>query len=275
MAFAVGLSACSHKSSGASGRQVVVHTAVAIVRPVPRIVSAVGDVGRGLSPVISAPIAGRLTDLRVTAGESVAGGSALASLQPGGLGTPPETVYAPAPGTITQILVPAGMRVPQGKALFGWTGASARQARVPFAAALGPQLYQGQPVLLHSPLAPRSPVTGTIARLVPDTKHHALYAVITLPPRHGWVVGSPVRADVVVGTRPALVVPKSSIALRSIGSVVYVLHDQTVRQQRVTIKARLRRLAIISSGLAPGATVVTDPGPTLANGSHVTVRGSH
>lgn len=274
IALAAGLSACSRDSSGTPRRQVTVHTAVAVIRPVPQIASGVGDVGPGLSPVISAPISGRVTRLQVGLNQSISGGTALAYVRPHGSGARAEAVYAPAPGVITQVLVATGASVHQGQALFGWIGTSTRQARVPFSATLGPDLHPGQPILLHSPLAPRSPVTGTIVRLIPRPKEHAIYAVIALPPRHGWVVESPVRADVVLGNRPELVLPNTSIVLRSIGSVVYVLHHRTVRWQRVTVGARLRRVTIISSGLAAGTTVVTDPGPSLANGSRVTVSGS-
>lgn len=271
IALAAGLSACSHDSSGAPGRQVTVRTALAVIRPVPRLVTAVGDVEPGFSPVITAPIAGRLTRLRVAVDHSVAAGAPLAYVRPQGVGGRLAPIDAPAPGVITQILVPAGTEVHQGQALFGWTGAAVRHARVPFPATLAPDLHRGQAVLLHSPLAPRSPVTGTIARLIPRPQHHAIYAVIALPPRHGWVVGSPVRADVVIGDRPALVLPKSSIALRREGDVVFVLQHRIVRMQEVTVGARLRRVAIISSGLAPGVTVVTDPSPSLINGTRVRI----
>lgn len=275
IALAAGLSACSHDSSGTPRRQVTVHTALAVIRPVPRLVTAVGDVGPGFSPVIGAPMAGRLTRLRVTVDQSVAAGAPLAYVRPQGPGAQLAPIVAPAPGVITQILVPAGTKVHQGQALFGWTGATVRQARVPFPATLGPDLHAGQAVLLHSPLAPRSPVTGTIARLIPHPKHHAIFAVIALPPRHGWVVGSPVRADVVIADRPALVLPKTSIALRRAGDVVFVLHHRIVRMQAVTVAARLRRVVVISSGLAPGVTVVTDPSQSLINGTRVKISGRH
>ena len=273
IALAMGLNACSRDSSGTPQRPATVHTAVAVVRSVPRIVSAIGNVGPGLSPVVTATIAGRLTRLQIAVGQSVVGGATVAYVRPRGQGERSVPIDAPAPGVITQILVPSGTEVHQGQALFGWTGPSVRQARVPFPAAFGPDLHRGQMVFLHSPLAPRSPVAGTIARLIPSRRHHAIYAVIALPPRHGWITGSPVRADVVVGRRPALVLPKSSIALRRVGTVVFVLHHRTVREQAVKVAATLRRVAVISSGLKPGTAVVAEPDRLLANGARVRISG--
>ena len=242
-------------------------TRLAVVR------TAIGDVEPGASPVITAPTGGRLTDISVQSGSAVVAGEILARLRPpdpAGAPRPPLVIRAPVNARVVRVLVQDGQRLHPGQRLFGLAGTSIRTARAPFPAVLHPPLRIGQRVLLHSPLAPRSPVTGTIARLTP-AKRNALYAWITLPPRPGFTVGSPLRVDVMAGSAQRLLVPPGAVFLRRVGTVVFVVRGRHVYEQRVRAARVVSQGVVVRSGLRPGTEVVTHAQARLTNGMRVRI----
>jgi len=274
IALGATLGACSHHPSETQGLRVRVQTSKATIRSVPEVESAIGNVGQGFAPVIGTRRGGLVTQILVAPGQLVQSQQRLARLRPmaraGKTGRLVD-IRAPSAGIITRILVQTGAKVRAGARLFGFAGPSVRKARLPFPLSLAPHLHIGQSILLHSPLAPRAPVLGVIAHLDSHPKDNVIYALIDLPPRRGWAPGSPVRADVVVARRPALLVPQTSIALRVAGTVVFVLHHSRVEMRRVKIGARFSQDVIITQGLTPGTIVVTDANQLLTNGMRVTV----
>ncbi len=247
------------------------------LRPVPTIVSAIGRITRGASPVITATHDGRVTAVLVHPGESVRAGETLARLQRAGNASARGAITAPVSARVTRILIRAGMRIRRGQRLFGLQGPAIREARAPFLVRPASALTVGQRVWLHSPLAPRAPVRGTIVTINQtrhkafDTERHALNVVIALPPLQGFAPRSPVRVDAVLGVQRALTVPAKAVVLRARGTVVFVLHHGRARMQTVHVRARTRRWAVLASGLRPGTPVVGDPDPTLATGRRVVV----
>jgi len=271
------LGACSRHVQGPQDARVSVQTSQAVIRTIPEVESAIGSVGQGLAPIISAPIGGQLTRILVVPGQSVRSQQRLARLRPTPRrhkAQPAEDIRAPGSGVITQILAQVGAPVRAGTGLFGFAGPHVRQARLPFPLSVASQLHIGESVLLHSPLAPRSPIAGVIVRLDRRPSDNVVYVIADLPPRQGWTPGSPVRADVVVGSRPALLVPRTSVAFRLAGTVVFVVDHRQVRMQRVKIGPRFLQDVVITQGLAAGTVVVTDAGPLLADGTPITVVGT-
>jgi multidrug efflux pump subunit AcrA (membrane-fusion protein) len=237
--------------------------------------SAIGDVEPGASPVITAPTNGRIADITVTSGSAVTAGQILAQLRPAGATAAPRQsliIRAPVNATVTRVFAQDGQRLQNGQRLFGLAGAAIRQGRAPFPAALRPPLIVGQRVLLHSPLAPRSPLTGIIARLTPAKRtRHAIYAWITLPPRPGFTVGSPLRVDVRAGMMDRLLVPPGAVFLRRAGTVVFVVRRHHVHEQRVRATRVLPQGVVIRSGLRPGVSVVTYAHTPLTRGMRVRI----
>ncbi|MHB8253235.1 MAG: HlyD family efflux transporter periplasmic adaptor subunit [Acidiferrobacter sp.] len=273
IAFCATLAACSRHRSEAQDQPLRVRISHAILQTTPEIESAVGNIGQGLAPIITAPVSGQLTQILVVPGEAVQNHQVLARMRPGSMGQKADRsddIRAPASGIITQILVRTGSPAHKGARIFGFSGPQVRKARVPFPLSFAAQLHSGESVSLHSPLAPRSPVDGKISRLDSHPKHHVIYAVIDLPPRHGWATGSPVRADVIVAQRQTIVVPRTSIALRTVGTVVFVIDHRTIHIQRVHVGERLDDAVVITSGLSAGTAIVTDASPALTNGAQVT-----
>lgn len=273
------LIACSRHPTPEAGPPMIVDVGVPSLTKVAQVASAVGDIQPGASPVVIAPADGRVTTVAAMSGSAIAAGQILARLRPAGPSATPRrslAIRAAAPATVTRVFIHNGQRVRRGQRLFGLAGPQIRQARIPFPAALRPALRIGKPVVLHSPLAPRSPLPGTIARLTSPKMPDAVYAWITLPPRRGFTVGSPLRADVATGTRTGLVIPRSAAPLRRIGTVVFVVHGDRVHERRIQVAQVLPEGVVVRSGLRPGTRIVIRPPARLANGMRVriTARGA-
>lgn len=275
--WSVALAACLNPSQPAAARRLRVDVQKAVFATVPRIVAAIGNIEPGASPVIRAAGGGQVTQILTQLGSHITPGEALASLQPTettGPAAPAVIVRAPVAAQIFRMLISVGATVQAGQPLFGIKGKKVREARAPFPLRLASRLHRGQTVLLHSPLAPRSPLTGTVARLAVHPKRQVIYAFINLPARRGWTVGSPVRVDLVTRTYRALVIPKDAVHLRRIGTVVFVLHNGSIRMRRVEIRAYLTHRAVIRSGLAANARVITWAPGRLVSGLQVRVSRS-
>jgi hypothetical protein len=267
------LAACARHSTPTSGAAPQVTVGRAFTTRLAVVRTAVGDVEPGASPVITAPVGGRLTGISVQSGSVVVAGEILARLRPSdpaGAPRPALVIRAPVNARVARVFAQDGRRLHPGQRLFGLAGASIRTARAPFPAVLHPPLRIGQRVLLHSPLAPRSPVTGTIARLTP-AKRNALYAWITLPPRPGFTVGSPLRVDVMAGSAQRLLVPPGAVFLRRVGTVVFVVRGRHVYEQRVRAARVVSQGVVVRSGLRPGTEVVTHAQARLTNGMRVRI----
>ena len=267
------LAACARHSTPTSGAAPQVTVGRAFTTRLAVVRTAVGDVEPGASPVITAPVGGRLTGISVQSGSVVVAGEILARLRPSdpaGAPRPALVIRAPVNARVVRVFAQDGRRLHPGQRLFGLAGASIRTARAPFPAVLHPPLRIGQRVLLHSPLAPRSPVTGTIARLTP-AKRNALYAWITLPPRPGFTVGSPLRVDVMAGSAQRLLVPPGAVFLRRVGTVVFVVRGRQVYEQRVRAARVVSQGVVVRSGLRPGTEVVTHAQARLTNGMRVRI----
>lgn len=269
------LAGCVRHAASASGAPPQVVVGRAFTMRLREVRTAVGDVEPGASPVITAPTGGRLEAVTVEAGSMVAAGQALARWQPTDpAGAPGRSliIRAPVRARVVRLFAQDGERRHAGQRLFGLAGASIREARAPFPLGLRPPLVIGQAALLHSPLAPRSPVTGVIARLTPAKRtRHALYAWITLPPRPGFTVGSPLRVDVMAGLASRLLVPYGAVFLRRAGTVVFVVRSGRVYEQRVRAAHIAPQGVVLRSGLRPGTEVVTQAPVHLTSGMRVRV----
>jgi len=88
--------------------------------------------------------------------------------------------------------------------------------------------------------------------------------------------GQFVNVVVTLDTDPnAIVVPAAAVQDGQQGKFVFVIKaDKSVEQRTINVVRTAGSDAVVSSGLAPGDTVVTDGQLRLAPGSHVTVRPS-
>ncbi|WP_298134812.1 hypothetical protein [Acidiferrobacter sp.] len=269
--FGALLAGCAHHSAPASGTPAKVTVGRAFMAPVADIHSAIGEVEPGASPVVMAPINGRVAGITISSGALITAGEVLAQMEPAGAG-PPRVIRAPVNAVVTQVFAHDGADRQAGQRLFGLGGASIREARAPFPVRLRSILAIGQAVLLHSPLSPRSPLTGIIDRLTPSKRtRHGVYAWITLPARAGFTVGSPLRVDVMTGTVNRLLVPRGAVFLRRAGTVVFIVRGRHVQEQPVRTARVHKRGVVIRSGLWPGALVVTRARTHLTDGMRVRI----
>lgn len=277
-AIAASVVGCSHQASvtGASTAPIPITVSHAVVRTIPRIQSAIGEITNGNPPYLTAPARGQLTTVFVRPQESVRAHQPLGLFQPSvrGAGSLPHTIVIRAPfaGTVSAQLVTVGQHCIAGQRIFGFAGPAIRTARLPFISADQARLHIGETVMLHSPLAPLTTLDGTIGALTPNSQGHAIYAFVTLPPVRGWVPGSPVRADVIVGTHQAIIVPRQSVVLRLPGTVVFLIHHHHAYAQPVLVGEGLRHYVQIQSGLRAGTLVAQDGTQYLNNGSRVIIR---
>jgi multidrug efflux system membrane fusion protein len=73
----------------------------------------------------------------------------------------------------------------------------------------------------------------------------------------------------------ATVVPAPAVTAGQSGTFVYVLNaDSTVTPRAVTVSRTVDELAVLTAGLEPGETVVTDGQFRLSPGARVLVRTS-
>jgi hypothetical protein len=77
-------------------------------------------------------------------------------------------------------------------------------------------------------------------------------------------------APVAEAPRGALL-PTSAVRAEGSRDVVYIVQDNTARERTVTLGGTMGDSRQVLSGVSVGDTVITDPAPTLKDGSAVTV----
>jgi multidrug efflux system membrane fusion protein len=94
-------------------------------------------------------------------------------------------------------------------------------------------------------------------------------------PQHRLWPGQFVVARLATETRTEVIVaPLPAVQRGPDGTYVFVLKpDQTVEMRPVTVEQSEGDLALITNGLAPGETIVTDGQYRLQNASRVTIAG--
>ncbi len=85
--------------------------------------------------------------------------------------------------------------------------------------------------------------------------------------------GTLVSVDLTLRTEQAVVVPSNAIQVSQAGSIVFVVDKGVAKVRRVKVERQAGEVSVISTGLKPGETVVTDGQLRLRNGAKVTTRG--
>ena len=133
-------------------------------------------------------------------------------------------------------------------------------------------LAEGLEVRLWREGEEQTPTHVVIDRLTPsiDGSNRAVTALsyVENAPQT-WRSGGTLRAEVVLESRQALLVPPEAIVRRPAGLVVYLLDDANVRERAVETGMRTRDWVEIRSGLAAGDLVVADGAGFLTDGASV------
>lgn len=146
--------------------------------------------------------------------------------------------------------------------------------RLPFPDHVARQLRPGQAVTLEAFGEPGKKAGGQIREIRPALNSTTLTrdVIVTVVTR-GWRPLGSIRGEVVLGVRrKAVVVPEQAVVLRPAGSVVYRLENEQAREVKVTTGIVRDGEIEITSGLAPGVTVVVDGAALLSEGARVQVR---
>ncbi len=85
--------------------------------------------------------------------------------------------------------------------------------------------------------------------------------------------GTLVSVDLTLRSEEAIVVPSNAVQVSQDGSLVFVVDKGVAKVRRVTVARQAGDLLVISAGLKPGETVVTEGQLRLRNGSRVSTRG--
>jgi len=183
-------------------------------------------------------------------------------------------IVAPVRAEIASRLIDVGDYLQTGTVAFDLVDIENLRIRLPFPEYHAPQLRPGLIVRLSSPASGGPPVETRITDIRPSINpaNRSVSVICDFANPGGWRPGASVKAEVVIETRSDVVmVPQVSVVRRPIGDVVYVLEDQSVREQPVDRGQRSGRFIEIRSGLSGSEIVVVDGAGFLTDGSAVSV----
>ncbi len=96
----------------------------------------------------------------------------------------------------------------------------------------------------------------------------------TMPNKdEGLWPGTLVNVDLTLRSEEAVVVPSNAVQVSQAGSIVFVVDNGVAKVRRVTAERQVGDVTVISAGLEPGDTVVTEGQLRLRNGAKVISKG--
>ena len=181
-------------------------------------------------------------------------------------------LVAPVRAEIASRLVDVGDYLQTGAVAFDLIDIENLRVRLPFPEYRAPQLRRGLLMRLSSPVSGDVPIETVITDIRPSVNpsNRSISVIADFVNPGNWRPGASVRAEVVVERRDnVLTVPQVSLVRRPAGDVVYVLENDTVREQVVESGQRSGRNVEIRAGLSGNETVIVDGAGFLTNGSQV------
>ena len=85
--------------------------------------------------------------------------------------------------------------------------------------------------------------------------------------------GTLVSVDLTLRSEDAVVVPSNAVQVSQAGSIVFVVDNNVAKVRHVTVERQVGDNSVITAGLKPGETVVTEGQLRLRNGIKVTTHG--
>jgi RND family efflux transporter MFP subunit len=184
-------------------------------------------------------------------------------------------VLSPIDGIVQTKHVSVGDFVTPGQPLFEVVAFDLLRAYLPFPETLAKRIAPGQPVRLSLPTREAEAVEATVEEIRPmvGLGSSAIEAIVAFRNPGTWKPGASVRGRVIVERREqSVVVPEISVVQRPAGDVVYVVEGEVAREHRVTTGVRREGWVEIRSGVAAGATVVTNGAGFLTDGAPLRIR---
>ncbi len=182
---------------------------------------------------------------------------------------------APVSGWIEKRFVTTGDFVNMGKPLFKITSDEKLRIVLPFPESIASKLEKGQKVLLDTPVTPDIPIESTITKIRPsvNTGNRAVEIIADIDNPGKWRPGASVNGTVVIGTKPdAIMIPDTSVVRRPAGEVVYVIENNTAKEQVVTTGIRVGDLIEIIDGIGSEDVIAVFGAGYLSNNTLVSIQ---
>jgi RND family efflux transporter MFP subunit len=138
-----------------------------------------------------------------------------------------------------------------------------------------PDVRAGQPVDVRVEAYPAAVFPGTVARLSPtvDPQTRTFQVEVAVPNPDGRLkAGGFVRADVVVGTAEAVVVPPNALVVFAGVSKVFVADGDKAREVRVEVGDRGPDWLEVRGDLKAGQQVITSGFIQIYDGAPISIR---
>ena len=186
-------------------------------------------------------------------------------------------VVSPLNGEISERLVNEGDYVKRGNPLFRISTDEYLRIVLPYPEKLADRLEPGKLVRLESATALGVRVEAAVSEIRPTIGDisHAVDVIIDMPNPGNWRAGGTINGELVVDViEQAVMVPETSVVLRPVGHVVYVLNDEqnTVEERLVETGILADDLLEIRSGLVAGEIVARDGAGFLSGGAAVAIQ---
>lgn len=169
---------------------------------------------------------------------------------------------APFAGLITARLVDPGTMASPGVPLLQVESAGPLQLQVTVDESAIGTVRKGMKVPVSIDGASATSISGTVAQIVPaaDPASHSFTIKIDLPASGQLHSGMYSAAAFAVGTRQAILIPRSAVVLRGSLACAYVLDRDGIAQLRsITLGARQENSIEVLSGISAGEKLVDDP----------------
>lgn len=240
-----------------------------------------GDVQASITMSVYPDIGGRISDLMVGVGDSVAKGQQVASVDPSKPGSnyAISAVAAPISGTVTSILAYAGDTVSTSSAIAKIGVIDDLQIVVNLPERDSAKVKKGMSAKITLEALPGETLSATVIKVSPvlDSTSRTREVTIKLDSRDDRVAAG-MYANVRIYTSPLanrIVAPVASVVTRDDETFVYVVADeggkQLARKRDIVAGASVDDCIEVKQGLAVGDIVVYEGQDLLSDGAEVSV----
>jgi RND family efflux transporter MFP subunit len=182
---------------------------------------------------------------------------------------------APFPGVVTARMADPGTLAAPGVPLLQIDRAAALQLQATVDESLIGTIHKGMKVQVSIDGEASANSTGTVAEIVPaaDPSSHGFLIKIDLPTSNQTRAGMYGTAEFANGTKQAILIPRSAVAVRGSLNCIYVLDGQGIAQLRyITLGATQGNLVEVLSGVSVGEKLVDMPSDRDLAGKRIEVQ---
>ena len=183
-------------------------------------------------------------------------------------------IKAPIESKVAIKHIDTGDYVQPGMVVYELVDTKNLKVNLSFPEYLSPKLKKGLEVRITSPTNPDEIVVSKIKDIKPniDARNKSLTTIIDFENPGTWLPGASSRATVVFSKfENAIVVPQISVVRRSIGEVIYVVKENTVKETPVKTGLRKEGYIQILEGITLNDEIVKDGAGFLTDSSIIEI----